>query len=146
MQDQIRKLSKTIHQINGLFRRVEHQMNLNIYEARVLYALHIDKLQTQKEIVEQYEMPKQTINNFISALHKQGYLQVMADENDHRQKKLLLTETGYEYASRTLSPLLEFEEEVASRLSPGKFEMLLTALEDYYIALEEVSGERKDKQ
>lgn len=143
MQDNIRQLSKTIHQINGLYHKEIHQMDLNLYETRVLYALYIDKLKTQKEISEQYEMPKQTINNFITALHKQGFIEITADERDHRQKILALTDAGKDYAHRTLSPLLKFEEDVVAKIDPEKFALLLDALMDYSAALEAVRKERR---
>lgn len=147
LKEYARKLNKIISRINGYYQKSEQQMGLNVYEVKVLYALYIDGLDTQKNIMEAYAMPKQTINNIITALTGKEYLEINGDKEDRRQKKLKLNEEGKAYASKLLHPLLVFEEAVAGRFGSERFVRMLALLEEYAAVLEQEMDERpKDCQ
>lgn len=84
---------------------------LNYYVMLVFYSLSYDKLRTQKEICDAYRIPKQSLNNVITTLRKEGYLELVPDEKNRREKILTLTEKGQAYAEEKMSSLKEMEEE-----------------------------------
>ncbi len=53
---------------------------------------------TQKQICEKTLLPKQTVNNVISAFYKSGYIELCELPENRRIKTIKLTEKGEEYA------------------------------------------------
>lgn len=52
---------------------------------------------TQKQICEKTLLPKQTVNNVISAFYKSGYIELCELPENRRIKTIKLTEKGEEY-------------------------------------------------
>lgn len=146
IREQVIVFNKLISRINGLYYKAEQDMGLNSYEVRVLYGLYIDEITFQKEIVEIYKMPKQTVNNIITALIKNGYVEAVQSAQDRRQKELRLTDAGNVYAAAILKPFLEFDENVAKRFEPERYGLLNQVLGEYAVALEQEINERRAKQ
>ena len=62
---QIHDFNRLYYKILGLYERFENMLGVNGFLYKVLHALAISDLHTQKDIAQNYEMPKQTINNII---------------------------------------------------------------------------------
>ncbi len=125
------------YKVMGLYVRFENAYNINKPLYKVLHALHISSLQTQKDIMQNYEMPKQTINNVIAKLQKQGLVEVFVAQNDKREKRLCLTQAGAEYSENFLKPYMDFEKRVARKLGTRGFIRLLESFKAFEMALNE---------
>lgn len=77
------------------------------------------------------------MNNAIQNLKKSGYIELKQDEQDKRRKKISFTDTGMEYAKEVLAPMLELDQNIASRLGSEKFGQLTALLYAYGDALEQ---------
>lgn len=75
------------------------------------------------------ELPKQTVNNIITALIKQGYIDVVADECDRRAKIIRLNESGIRYAEAELQHFNDFDAKVAERMGIEAYKMLVALTE-----------------
>lgn len=64
---------------------------------------------TQKEICERLCVNKQTINALITRFDKQGYILFKEVKEDRRNKKIILTESGKEYAKSIIPPAADAE-------------------------------------
>ena len=80
---------------------------------------------------------KLQVNNAIQNLKKSGYIELKQDEQDKRRKKISFTDTGMEYAKEVLAPMLELDQNIASRLGSEKFGQLTALLYAYGDALEQ---------
>lgn len=60
---------------------------------------------TQKMICEKWSIPKQTVNTILKDFQKKGYVEMVSDEKDKRNKLVYLTETGKEYAEDIIGKL-----------------------------------------
>jgi len=83
--------------------------NINYYLLFVLYALDGQKAMTQKKICNSTGLTKQTVNNVIRSLKKEGYVILSPGTGDKREKQVSLTEEGASYARELLAPLKELE-------------------------------------
>ena len=149
LREQVRKFSVANSRIGGLYHKMVQQLELNLQENRILYAIYIDRLETQKQICDCYEMPKQTVNNIITALQKQGYLEINQSQQDRRQRILHLTESGKQYAEEQLRSMLHFEEQVAGRITTERYHLMVSVLEEYAQVMEQVlleAGKTDTKQ
>lgn len=129
LQDEVKKFNIAISRIGGLYRRFEQECGKNILQIRILSALYFDGLQTQREICDMLELPKQTVNNIITAFINQGYIDWVASEQDRRAKIIRLTESGMDYAKAELQPFLEFDMNAAKRMGVDEFNTLVALTE-----------------
>lgn len=91
-----------------------HGMSYN--EAMTLYALDLGRPCTQKQISQEWMIPKQTLNTIVKDLERQGY--VCFEEQPGRREKLVgFTQAGRAYAQEHLRELYQMEERAMAALS-----------------------------
>ena len=144
------EFNKLYYKISGLYVRFENAKGINGSLYKVLHALYISELRTQKDIMQNYEMPKQTINNVIVNLQKQDFIEISSSQNDKRERIVNLTKRGVEYAKAFIADYTAFERKVYQKLGVRKFNKLIEIYADFERAFNETLNEefpnRKDKQ
>lgn len=120
-----------IYTKNGL-----KKQGVNNYVSRIMYMLYLSGVNRQKEMVENYGMPKQTVNTVITELQKKGYIILIPDENDKRSKIIKLTQEGINYANKIVTPLLDCEIRVLKKMGTQRVEMLIDTMNQYADLLE----------
>lgn len=138
---QIHALNKLYYKIIGLYDRLDNALGINPHLYKVLHGLVVSDLHTQKDIAQSYEMPKQTINNVILSLQKQGFVEVQTSPTDKREKLIYLTQSGTKYAQDFIVQYTDFEREIYQRLGTQKLEKLIAIYADFEVAFSEVLGE-----
>jgi DNA-binding MarR family transcriptional regulator len=83
----------------------------------ILYALGDGNAHTQKEICEDWELPKSTVNTVVRELKEQGYAELVPIKGKRRDMTVMLTESGKAYAACILKPLYEKEAAVFQMLT-----------------------------
>lgn len=138
---QIHDFNRLYYKIVGLYARLDNALGINAYLCKVLHGLEISNLCTQKDIAQLYEMPKQTINNVILSLQKQGFVEAKISPNDKREKLIYLTPSGKIYAQDLIAQYTIFEQRIYQRLGTQKLEKLIEIFGDFEVAFSEVLGE-----
>lgn len=124
-------VNSAISRTRGFYFAAAKRMNINYNELLILYLLHETDACTQKQIREDYALPKQTVNNIVSDLLKKEYITATTDEKDKREKKIELTESGIKYAEQYLIPLLEIEQSIVAKMGNEKLQELIDAANLY---------------
>ena len=109
-REQLRLLTQAMNQIDGLYYQAARKLGVKDNTLALLYALDDGKPHSQKQIGEEWLIPKTTINTIVREMETQGYL-VLDEENHTREKTIRLTREGKDYASRYLNRLYEMEEQ-----------------------------------
>lgn len=135
-------VNSAISRTRGFYFQAAKRMNINYNELVILYLLHETGCCTQKQIRESYAQPKQTVNNIISDLLKNGYITATVDENDKREKKIELTDSGRKYAGQYIIPLLEIEQNIVAKMGQEKLQELIDAANLYGSILQSEMDER----
>lgn len=138
---QIHAFNRLYYKIVGLYARLDNELGINPHLYKVLHGLVVSDLHTQKDIAQSYEMPKQTINNVILSLQKQGFIEVQTSTTDKREKLIYLTQSGAKYAQDFIAQYTDFEREIYQRFGAQKFEKLIAIYADFEVAFSEVLGE-----
>lgn len=138
---QIHDFNKLYYKIVGLYARLDNELGINAYIYKVLHALVVSDLHTQKDIAQSYEMPKQTINNVILSLQKQGFVEVKISPTDKREKLIHLTPSGKIYAQDFIAQYTDFEQKIYQKIGAKKFEKLIEIFGDFEVVFCEVLGE-----
>ena len=87
----------------------------------ILYALMNYESTTQREICEFYGLPKQTVNNCIRQLESNKYVQLVTNAKDKREKNIVFTKSGRDFANDTLTPLFKIEEAICRNIASKDF-------------------------
>lgn len=143
--ESITALNRALSRINGLYQKWYQLRGLNSYLLQTLNALVMEPDLTQREISDKYQIPRQTVNNAIQALKKDGYIELHQDEKDKRWKKILFTEQGRAYAEETVSPLFTLDQKIVKRMGKGKYVQLIALLQAYGDALEQETSDEQEE-
>lgn len=131
----MRELNKEISIGNRIYGEFSAKQKYNYIESPILYSLLIFENVTQNDIVNEYSLPKQTVNNIVKKYETLGIVELKVDQNDKRKKIISLTEKGYEYISTQLNPLINRENEAAKELGSAKLKEIIKSLQDLNKAL-----------
>ena len=121
---------------NALYTRAAAVMQIGYPEMMVLYALETMGAQTQKQISENFGMQKQTVHTVVRALSKQGCLRLEAGLTDKREKQVILTESGKEYARKMIEPLRKAEEKIYRTIGKEKMQAMCETLDLFNLLFE----------
>lgn len=88
---------------------------------------------TQKQICEKTLLPKQTVNNVVTAFYKSGYVELREFPENRRIKTIHLTKKGEKYANE-LIPHIHQADRVAMEALTEKQQDSLLHLMDIYVA------------
>ena len=126
---------------NALYARAASVLGIGYPEMMVLYALETMGDQTQKQIALDTGMQKQTVHTVVSALQKKGYLLLEASEEDKREKRIVLTKSGQEYARRIITPLVKAENKIYRTIGDDRLQTMCDTLDLFNLLFErELSG------
>lgn len=128
-QAQLNLISIQMSRILNLYQNWAQKHNINYNTLTILYILQMEESTiTQKQISYKYLIPKQTVNNIIKSLSNDGYVTLVTEENDKREKKIFLSEKGLEFSQKLLSPLFEIEERVMGKVGDEMAQQLINSL------------------
>ena len=113
----LKSLNVAFNRVRGAYALWAKENQVSYHEMVILYTLQEGSCHTQGQICEQYLLPKQTINNVISSLQVRGYVSLLADMPDRREKRLELTASGRQYTNQLLRPLRCIEEQLLLQLN-----------------------------
>lgn len=104
----IRRLMTATNKIDGAYYFLARKLNIKENTLALLYALDDGKAHSQKQIADEWLIPKTTINTIVKELTDAGYLELLPGEHT-REKTLKLTDKGKEYTKKILTAVYESE-------------------------------------
>ena len=93
----------------GLYAAWSKKHGISYHELLVLYTIRDQGFCTQKQICDNYLLPRQTINHVILDLRKRGLLILSPENCVGREKAFTLSKQGREYAGPLLKALNQIE-------------------------------------
>lgn len=100
-------------------------------EMLVLYTLRDNGFCSQKMICDSYLLPKQTVNNVIKGMVKNGHLIASPENDSGREKAYVLSEKGSEYAKPLLASLNRLEEKAVKTMNCERIQLMTKLLLEY---------------
>lgn len=131
-----------IHRYNTLWRETSvlyedwaKKRGISYFE--LLTILSVTEAQTpctQKDICDQWILPKQTVNSVLANLVKRGWVRLSPSPKDRRNKEILLTGEGKIAAAKIAGDLQEKENAVWLKLGKKRADEMLenTAIYNQY--------------
>ncbi len=111
------ELNSIIKESDEIYRNAAKTLGLPDCAFWILYALRDNgEMPTQRELCNTLYQPKQTINSSLKKMESDGYIELLS-VNDHRSKKIRLTEKGISLAEETVDKVILLEQKALSGLS-----------------------------
>lgn len=136
-------INQAIIKYRGMYSRWANEHNISYHEMLVLYEIREGGFCTQKQICESYLLPKQTINNVITAMRKNGILVYDESHSIGREKAFVLSDQGKQYAAPLLASLNAIENRALEIMSKDKLQTLTSLMLEYDQALNTAFGEER---
>ena len=121
----MRELSKCTAILNRIYCEYGNSRNLDNTENCILYSIASFDSISQRDLVNEYSFPKQTVNNIIKRLEENGYIKLVSSEKDKRSKVIKLTIDGIKYAEKILKPIIEKETIACDSIGSEKLSMFI---------------------
>ena len=80
--------------------------------------------ETQTEIGQILNAPKQTVNSSLKKMESEGYIRLSSDKSDKKKKRVYLTELGTGRMNELIIPLIDAENMAYERIGMSKAVLL----------------------
>ncbi len=136
-------VNRAIIKFRGIYSEWSSRHSISYNEMLVLYTIREKGFCTQKQVCDNYLLPKQTMNNVIAGLRKDGILEYDGARSKGREKAFILTSKGNEYAAPFLESLDTVESRALELLGEDKLQALTGLLLEYDQALHQALEESR---
>ena len=136
-------INNAIIKFRGIYSAWSYEHGISYNEMLVLYTIREQGYCTQKQICDNYLLPRQTMNHVFMGLRDQGVLQYSKALSTGKEKAYTLSEHGKEYAKPFLESLDNVESRAIELLGEDKIETLTTLLLQYDTALTKALEEKR---
>lgn len=139
MDSQNRKLRNSVNhaiiKCRGVYSQWAKRTGVNYNRMLVFYTIRDYGYCTQKQMCDQYLLPRQTMNNIVSALCREGLLTEDPSRRRGREKSYVLTAAGAEYSARHLASLNAVEDRAAQIFGRDRIRTMAGLVMEYDSAL-----------
>ncbi len=144
-RQQMDKIAVHLTTITQLYHECAKLHGMTYNTMMVLGALRHCQTCTQKQIVEQWGLPKQSVNTIIKKLHTEQKVEFLHGRNN-KEKLVQFTDKGKAFADSVLQPILAMEERVLQRIGEQECRQLENTTAKFAIFFgEEFNAYQKDK-
>lgn len=130
---------------NALYAEWGKEYGLTYDSLFVLYAIYY-KCDTccQRDICDEWSIPKQTVNSILKSFEKKGYINLLPDKSDRRNKLIELTDDGIVYAKSAVERLGNIELAVVKKMGRKMMQAYLDTSALYYECFKEEMLKEKE--
>lgn len=124
----VRRMMLATNKIDGVYYLLARHYGINENTLAFLYALDDEQPHSQKEISDEWLIPRTTINSIVKNLLSSGYI-AFTGEPRTKEKNMILTEKGREYTDKLLGEIYLAEERAITDTLQNFSPEFVTALE-----------------
>ena len=125
------------HDLCAAYEDNARRSGLTCVQTYVVEMLERERGCTQKAICERTSLPKQNVNSMVKRLAADGYVELVPNEADRRNKTVRLTDKGRQLHRSVIPHIQQAELAAMERLSPEEQSTMIRALRTYVDGLRE---------
>lgn len=141
MRKTARRLILALYNIDEVYYLNEGQKKISDAELSVMYALDDGKPHSQREISQEWLVPKTSVNTIVKRWEKEGLLTQTPIPGKRREMHIMLTDAGREYAKDFMSFLYKAEDKALKKTLDKYSEEFIEAIEYFGESLKEAFSE-----
>ncbi len=133
------RLGRLVYQIDGAYEAYGKNCRLGSPNLLwILYALNDGERHSQKQICEDWDIPRSTANTIIKDLESKNYVALSQIKGERRELLVSLTQSGKAYADGILSDLYKREKAIYSEIDSA--EELLERLQNLAAKMQKIAA------
>ena len=146
MRDIARRLILALYNIDEVYYLNEGRKKISDAELSVMYALDDGKPHSQREISQEWLVPKTTVNTIVKRWEKEGLLTQTAIPGKRREMNIMLTDAGREYAKSFMSFLYKAEDKALKKTLDKYSDEFIEVIEYFGESLKEAFEEEMEAE
>ena len=111
---------KALYHVDAFYDDFAKKSNLAPTLLWILYALNDGSDHTQREICEDWALPKSTVNTIVMDLKAKGFIELTPIKGKRREMTIVLTDAGKDYADGGRKELYVIEKNVFEKMNLKK--------------------------
>ena len=135
-RDKSKCIDERFRRIDRIFCEYAKACGINFPVLLILLEIFENPGCTQKQIVEQTMLLKQTVNQAVREFLDSGYVELRQNPANRREKSVFFTPEGEAYAASVLRPVFSAGDGVFSALSEEAYDTVMRVLFSYEQAME----------
>lgn len=145
---QVRRIANAICEIDGAYYTLSKEAGVKENLFWLLYSLDDGEFHSQKQICDDWMLPRATVNTLIKECEAAGYVTLKSIPGKKRELQICLTEKGTVYTRKALKDVYEAEEnalkETLSQCSPSFISDLELFTINLKTVFEKMSAKKED--
>lgn len=134
-RNDLKRLIKSFYNIEAQYVAAAKKIGCKTNIFWFLYSLDNNEPLSQKQIAQDWGMPKTTLNTLVKECENAGYIKFEAIKGERREKVIKLTQNGKKYAKHILNKIYKAEERALLNMDDYKNFIIMT--EDFSHKLKE---------
>lgn len=141
MRKTARRLILALCNIDEVYYLSEANKQLSDAELSVMYALDDGQPHSQREISQEWLLPKTSVNTIVKRWEKEGLLTLTPIPGKRREMNIILTDAGREYAKSFMAFLYRAEEKALEKTIEKYSDEFIEAIEFFGAKLKDAFDE-----
>ncbi|MDY5626017.1 MAG: MarR family transcriptional regulator [Clostridia bacterium] len=141
-----RRLILALYNIDEVYYLNEGRKKISDAELSVMYALDDGEPHSQKEISQEWLVPKTTVNTIVKRWEKEGLLIQTPIQGKRREMNIMLTDAGKEYAKPFMSFLYKAEDKALKKTLDKYSDEFIEVIEYFGESLKEAFEEELEAE
>lgn len=130
-EEKVKAFCNAWQSLNIIYEDYARKAGVSYNSLYILSAISQSESCTQKQLCEKTLLPKQTVNNVITAFYKNGYIALCELPENRRIKVIHLTDKGREYANTLIPKIHEADIQAMNTLSVKEQDTLIKLINKY---------------
>lgn len=128
-------INHAIIKFRGVYAAWSKKHEISYNEMLVFYTIRDNNFCTQKQICDNYLLPRQTMNHVFAKLCSEGIIEVSSEYSIGREKAFVLTCKGETYAKPLIDSLNRIEEKAIRLMGKERIQAMTELVQDFDYAL-----------
>ena len=129
------QINRAIIKFRGVYAAWSKKHEISYNEMLVFYTIRDNGFCTQKQICDNYLLPRQTMNHVLTKLYADGIIEVSPEYSIGREKAFILTDKGRTYAAPLIDSLNRVEEKAIELMSEERIRAMTELVQEFDFAL-----------
>lgn len=132
-REKINLIYDAVKKVNRAYEVWASNHGLTLYEMQIYYVIleSGNRMITQKDLCTQLDAPKTSINSIIKKQLKTNRIEMEVNPLNKREKIIVLTEEGKQFAEELILPLFRCEEDAVSTITDNDLEIAISVQNEF---------------
>lgn len=131
MANDIQRFDKIFQKMDRAYEKYAKAFNMSYSSLALFQLIWENQPCTQKRLCDITMLPKQTVNTIVMSFVRQGYIEMIEQPDDRRQKSMYLNRSGNQFAQKILPKIKEAENVSIQQFSEEEKDKFFTLLEKF---------------